>query len=899
MTKELGKAYQPQEVETAVYQMWTEGGYFAPRKGSKPTYTIVIPPPNVTGQLHLGHAVVNTLQDTLIRYKRMDGYETLWMPGTDHAGIATQIVVEAELKKKENKTRFDLGREAFVERVWEWKETYGNRIVEQLKKLGASCDWDRLRFTMDEGLSRAVREVFVALYEKGLIYRGNRITNICICCQTALSETEVEYEEQDGKLYYVRYPVSRSVRGSQDVSRSVRASRAVAEEGSEFPLAATCEATEQLVVATTRPETMLGDMAVAVHPEDGRYKHLIGKTVTLPLMNREIPVIADEYVDKEFGTGCVKITPCHDPNDYDVAKRHKLPELLIMDQKGVINKNGGKYNGLTREKARIAVLEDLEKGGFLVKTEPHPHNVGTCARCHQNVEPMASEQWFVSMKSLAEPAIAAVKEGRTKFVPERFEKLYLHWIENVRDWCVSRQIWWGHRIPVWTCVDCARIVVSSEDPTECPLCKSGHLVQDPDVLDTWFSSALWPFSTLGWPDDTEDLRRFYPTDVLVTAYDIIYLWVARMIFSGIEQTGQEPFHTVYMHGLLRDAEGRKMSKSLGNGIDPLEMIDKYGADALRVYIITLVNLQGGDIRFVPERCEHFRNFCNKLWNASRFVLSSLGDTDCWTLPESLTLPDMWIVTKLQSLIYDITAHLDKYELNLAALKMTDFIWDDFCDWYIELAKIQLRSDDTKETTQQILAYVLETALRLLHPFAPFITEEIWQSFPGGLRDGPSLMIAKWPEPEDRLRFKRETAEMELLMDTVRAVRARRNEMKVPPSKKAAWTVETQHTELFERHADMFRALAGAGGVTFGPAPEGAVTVVSDGATVYLPLAELVDLEAERARLQKELAAAQKDYDALSQKLQNEHFISKAPERVVAAERERLTALKERIERLSQ
>ena len=866
MPKELGKTYQPQEVEAAIYAMWTEGGYFAPKKGDKPAYTIVIPPPNVTGQLHLGHAFDNALQDALIRYKRMDGYEALWMPGTDHAGIATQIVVEAELRKTEGKSRFDLGREAFIKRVWEWKEKYGNRIVEQLKKLGSSCDWNRLRFTMDEGLSRAVREVFVSLYDKGLIYRGNRITNICVSCQTALSEAEVDYEEQEGKLYHVSYPLS---------------------DGTGF-----------LTVATTRPETMLGDAAVAVHPNDRRFAGLIGRTVLLPLMNREIPIIADEYVDKEFGTGCVKITPCHDPNDYDVAKRHNLPELLIMNQNGVINANGGKYAGLTREQARKAVLADLEKDGLLIKTEPHPHNVGTCARCHQNVEPMASEQWFVAMKELAAPAIAAVKEGRTKFVPERFEKLYLHWIENVRDWCVSRQIWWGHRIPVWTCSACGNVFAMREDPESCPHCYSIDLVQDPDVLDTWFSSALWPFSTLGFPDDTEDLRRFYPTDVLVTAYDIIYLWVARMIFSGIEHTGKEPFHTVYMHGLLRDANGKKMSKSAGNGVDPLEMIDQYGTDALRIYLTSLANLQGGDMNFAPDRCEHFRNFCNKLWNASRFVLSNLGDTGGWTLPESLSLPDMWIVTKLQGLVYDVTAHLDKYELNLAIQKLIDFIWDDFCDWTIELSKNQLRHDDTKEATQQILAYVLETSLRLLHPFAPFITEEIYQSFPDGLRGSPSLMIAQWPEPEDRLRFNHEAGQMELLMDAVRAVRTRRSEMKVPPSKKAAWTVETQHQELFESHAWVFKSLAGASDVTFGAAAEGAVQIVTSGATIALPLAELVDLEAEKARLAKELASAQKEYDVLSAKLQNPGFTEKAPERIVLAERERLAALKERIERLS-
>jgi valyl-tRNA synthetase len=786
----------------------------------------------------------------------MDGYETLWMPGTDHAGIATQIKVEEELRANSGLSRFDLGREAFIGRVWEWKEKYGSRIVEQLKKLGASCDWDRLRFTMDEGLSLAVREVFVRLYEKGLIYRGNRITNICVSCSTALSEAEVEHEEREGALYHIRYG--------------------------------------GLTVATTRPETMLGDTAVAVHPDDERYTHLIGKTVPLPLMDREIPVIADEYVERGFGTGCVKITPCHDPNDFDVAKRHDLPEILIMDQKGVINSNGGKYAGLSREDARKAVVSDLEAGGFLLKTEPHVHNVGFCDRCHCAVEPMASEQWFVSMKELAAPAVSAVKEGRTCFVPERFEKLYLHWIENVRDWCVSRQIWWGHRIPVFTCGGCGEVIVSREDPSACPKCKGVSLTQDPDVLDTWFSSALWPFSTLGWPDlEADDFKRYYPTDVLVTAYDIIYLWVARMIFSGIEYTGKEPFHTVYMHGLLRDALGRKMSKSLGNGVDPLEMAELYGADALRLYLTSLATLQGGDMRFVPERCEHYRNFCNKLWNASRFVLSNLGDTGEWTLPESLTLPDMWICTKLQALAYDMTGHLDKYELGLAAQKVMDFIWDDFCDWYIELAKVQLKGGGAV-TTRQILAYVLETALKLLHPFAPHITEEIYQALPTS--EG-ALIIQSWPEPEDRLRFSFEASRMEMLMDTVRAVRSRRSEMKVPPSKKASWTVETPHTELFGAHIDMFKALAGASEVTFGSPPEGSVTVVADSATIALPLSELVDLEAEKVRLEKERAAVRKEIDILSAKLNNPGFVEKAPEKIVSAERERLTALKEKLDRL--
>ncbi|MDR1669968.1 MAG: valine--tRNA ligase [Oscillospiraceae bacterium] len=886
MPEELGKTYQPNDAEARNYAFWMEGGYFKPAGDpQKPPYTIVIPPPNVTGQLHLGHAFDNTLQDVLIRYKRMDGFPTLWMPGTDHAGIATQIRVEAELRKTEHVSRHDLGRDAFIRRVWDWKEKYGSRIVEQLQKIGASCDWDRLRFTMDEGLSRAVREVFVSLYEKGLIYRGNRITNICVSCQTALSEAEVEYEDTEGALYYVKYPVT-------------------------SPESADPAGDAYIVVATTRPETMLGDTAVAVHPEDERFAKLVGKTVLLPLTDREIPVIADDYVERDFGAGVVKITPCHDPNDYEVAKRHNLPELLIMTTDGKINQNGGKYAGLTREEARKAVLRDLEEGGYLLKTDPHRHNVGTCARCHKPVEPMASDQWFVSMKKLAAPAISAVKDGRVKFVPERFEKLYLHWMENVRDWCVSRQIWWGHRIPVWTCEDCGEIIVPREDPVACPKCGGKNLAQDPDVLDTWFSSALWPFSTLGWPDNTPDFERFYPTDVLVTAYDIIYLWVARMIFSGIEHTGKEPFHTVYMHGLLRDQFGKKMSKSAGNGVDPLEMAEQYGTDALRLYLATLATLQGGDMRFVPAHCEHFRNFCNKLWNASRFVLASLGDTDEWTLPDSLTLPDMWIVTKLQTLIYDVTGHLDRYELNLASQKVISFVWDDFCDWYIELAKLQLRNPATADATRQILCYTLEIALRLLHPFAPFITEEIWQCLPGGVREGAALIAARWPSPEHRLRFEHEAAQTELLMDTVRAVRARRNEMKVPPGKKAAWLIETPHTELFGSHAEIFRSLAAAGEIRIVPparddaqtpspeSGEGLVRIVTSGAVITLPLDELVDIAAERERRQKERLSVETEIKVLEIKLNNPGFTEKAPERVVSRERERLAELKERMERLS-
>ncbi|MDR0490230.1 MAG: valine--tRNA ligase, partial [Oscillospiraceae bacterium] len=721
--KELEKVYDPRQVEDKIYKLWMDGGYFRglPNPDKTP-FTIVIPPPNVTGQLHLGHAFNNTLQDILIRVKRMQGFAALWVPGTDHAGIATQIRVEEELRK-EGLTRHDIGREKFLERVWDWKNTYGSRIIEQLKKLGSSCDWERERFTMDEGCSRAVREVFVSLYEKGLSYKGNRIINWCPSCATALSDAEVEYEEHSGHLWHIKYPVK--------------------------------DSGEYLVVATTRPETMLGDTGVAVHPDDERYAHLIGKTVVLPLMNREIPIIADEYVDMEFGTGCVKMTPCHDPNDFEVGLRHGLEQVLVLDEGAKII-NSGKYNGLDRYDARKAVVNDLEALDLLVKTEDHAHNVGACYRCDTVVEPITSSQWFVKMKPLAKGAVEVVNSGETKFVPERFSKIYTHWMENVRDWCISRQLWWGHRIPVWYC-ECGYVTVSRDDPDRCEKCGSADIERDPDVLDTWFSSALWPFSTLGWPDKTADLEYFYPTDVLVTGYDIIFFWVARMIFSGVEHMKKTPFHTVFINGIIRDSEGRKMSKSLGNGVDPIDIIETYGADALRFNIIT-GNSPGNDIRFYPERCEAMRNFANKIWNASRFVMMNLT-IDRNELPEKLELEDRWILSKFNTLAREVCENIDKYELGVAALKIYDFIWDSYCDWYIELTKPRLQSGgEGAVNAQKVLLYVLTETLTLLHPFMPFITEEIWQALPRG--EGEALMIQKYPGFDEALSFPGDEADFE-------------------------------------------------------------------------------------------------------------------------------------------
>ncbi len=879
MAKALSKVYEPKEVEGRIYAMWEQGGYFRARPGiGKKPFTIVMPPPNVTGQLHMGHAMDATLQDILIRFKRMQGYEALWVPGVDHAGIATQIKVEEELRK-EDLTRYDLGREKFLERVWDWKRKFGNRIVEQQKKLGASCDWDRARFTMDEGCSKAVREVFVSLYEKGLIYKGSRIINWCPHCVTALSDAEVEYVDKPGHLWHIRYPVA--------------------------------DGSGEVVVATTRPETMLGDTGVCVNPEDSRYAGLVGKKVILPLVNREIPVVADGYAEMEFGTGCVKMTPAHDPNDFEVGLRHNLEVIRVLDDNGKVNENGGKYQGLDRYAARKAIVADLEAQGYLVKVEDYNHNVGTCYRCHSDVEPIISAQWFVKMKPLAQEAIRVVKEGQTKFVPDRFSKTYLNWMENVRDWCISRQLWWGHQIPAWTCQHCGHITVSRQNPTACEQCGSPDIQRDPDVLDTWFSSALWPFETLGWPDKTPELDYFYPTDVLVTGYDIIFFWVARMIFSGCAHTGQPPFHTVLIHGLVRDDKGRKMSKSLGNGIDPLDMIDRYGCDALRMNMIT-GNSPGNDMRFYVDRCEAMRNFANKLWNASRYVLMNVPEGMQSGLPDTLEIADKWILSKLNTLIAQVTDNLERYELGIAVQKVYDFFWDDYCDWYIELTKARLYGEEaqSKQTAIQVLVYVLDQTLRLLHPFIPFITEEIWQSIP---HQGQALIVAPWPKTDAALAFPQEETQMEAVTQAIRAVRARRAEMNVPPSKKATLYVVTEKTAVFTQGIPFIQRLAYAGEVVVSPAdPDGAgdmVSAVTADARLYIPLDQLVDVAGELTRVNRELEKAEKNLAATEGKLANEKFTARAPEAVVNAEREKaekfraliaqLTDSKQKLEKLQQ
>ena len=865
---ELPKTYDPKAVEDKLYSFWNDSGFFhAEVNPDKKPYTIVIPPPNVTGQLHMGHAFDETLQDILIRTKRMQGYEALWMPGTDHAGIATQIKVEENLRKEEGLTRYDLGREKFLERVWDWKHQYGNRIISQLKKLGSSCDWERERFTMDEGCSKAVREVFVNLYDKGLIYKGHRIINWCPHCTTALSDAEVEYETQPGKLWHIRYPLSD---GSGD-----------------------------LVVATTRPETFMGDTGVAVNPNDERYKHLIGKTCILPIMNREIPIFGDEYVDMEFGTGCVKVTPCHDPNDFEMGQRHNLEQILVFNEDATVNENGGKYEGMDRYECRKAVIKDLGEGGYLVKIEDHEHNVGTCYRCGTTVEPMTSAQWFVKMAPLAKPAMDVVTEGKTKFVPDRFSKTYLRWMENVHDWCISRQLWWGHRIPAFYCDDCGEMTVSKEDVHVCPKCGSKNVRQEEDVLDTWFSSALWPFSTLGWPEKTKELEYFYPTSTLVTGYDIIFFWVARMIFSGVEHMGETPFETVYIHGLVRDAQGRKMSKSLGNGIDPLEIIDQYGADALRFTLAT-GNSPGNDMRFSDERVQASRNFCNKIWNASRFIQMNLtiGKDKAAELPDTLTLEDKWIVSKYNTLIAEVTRNIDQYELGLAAAKLNDFIWDNFCDWYIEIAKTRLQNGD--ENVQKVLCYVLSGAMQLLHPFMPFITETIWQALP---HEGPSVMVSQWPEYNEALHFAAEEAQMETLMDAVRAIRNRRSEMNVPPSKKAKVLILTEKRDTFAAGEGFFPKLAYASGIELIDAvPADAAkmaSVVTGDAQLYMPMGDLIDFAAERARLEKEKAKVEDDIAFVMKKLNNPKFVDKAPEKVVAVERDKAEKLREHLAKLEE
>ena len=870
MRKELPKQYDPKQVEGQIYELWMENDCFkaTPDPDKKP-YCIVMPPPNVTGQLHMGHALDSTLQDILTRYRRMQGYSALWLPGTDHAGIATQIKVEEELRKNEGLTRYDLGREKFLERVWAWKEKYGSRIVQQQKKLGVSCDWSRSRFTMDDGCSKAVRETFCELYDKGLIYKGSRIINWCPHCITALSDAEVEYVDKPGHLWYIRYPLSD---GSGDI-----------------------------VVATTRPETMMGDTGVAVNPEDEKFKHLIGKTCILPIMNREIPIIGDEYCEIGFGTGAVKMTPAHDPNDFEVGLRHNLEIIRVIADDGRINENGGKYNGMDRYECRKAIVKDLEEQGYLIKTEPYSHNVGTCYRCHNDVEPLISAQWFVKMEPLAKEALRIVKDGGVRFVPDRFTKIYNNWMENVHDWCISRQLWWGHQIPAWYCADCGHINVSRDDPVKCEQCGSTKLTRDEDVLDTWFSSALWPFSTLGWPDlDSADLKYWYPTSDMVTGYDIIFFWVARMIFSGMEQMKKEPFKTVFIHGLVRDDKGRKMSKSLGNGIDPLEMADTYGADALRFNLIT-GNSPGNDMRFYVEKCEAMRNFANKIWNASRYVLMNLS-VDEPGLPDvsKLELEDKWVLSKLNTLIREVTENMDAYELGVASAKVYDFIWDTYCDWYIELTKARLydADDESKRIAQQVLVYVLDQLLRLLHPFMPFITEEIWQAIP---HEGDFLIRAEWPTPNDALDFAAEADALEMVKNAISAIRARRAEMNVPPSRKAALYVVSAHNDYFRQGEGFIRRLAYADQVVLCDADpaghEDMLCVVTADAKLYIPLDQLIDTEKELARIAKEKENCLKQIAMFESKLANESFVARAPEKVVNDQRDKLAKAKALLEQL--
>ena len=865
MAKELDKQYSPQNVEDRTYKFWCDHKYFhAEVNPNKKPYTIVIPPPNITGQLHMGHALDETLQDILIRWRRMEGYETLWLPGTDHASIATEAKI-VEAMRKEGITKEEIGREKFLERAWEWKAQYGGRIVEQLKKLGSSCDWDRERFTLDEGCSKAVREVFCKLYDKGLIYRGERIINWCPHCLTSISDAEVEYEDQAGHFWHLRYPFK---------------------DGSGY-----------LELATTRPETLLGDTAVAVNPNDERYKDMVGKTLILPIVHREIPVIADDYVDIEFGTGVVKITPAHDPNDFEVGLRHNLEVINVLTPDAKIVDDYPKYAGMDRYEARKAIVEDLQAEGALVEIEDYSHNVGTCYRCGTTVEPRVSKQWFVKMEPLAKPAVEVVRNGEVKFVPERFDKTYFHWMENIKDWCISRQLWWGHRIPAYYCDDCGEVMVSAQEVHTCSKCGSNHVHQDPDTLDTWFSSALWPFSTLGYPDDTKELEYFYPTDTLVTGYDIIFFWVARMIFSGVEHMGQVPFHTVLIHGLVRDAQGRKMSKSLGNGIDPLLVIDQYGADALRFTLAT-GNAPGNDMRFSDEKVKASRNFANKLWNAARFVLMYLGNDYSYPgLPKDLAIEDKWILSKVNTLAKEVTDNLERFELGIAVAKLYDFIWDVFCDWYIEIAKIRLQSGEGADTAKAVLVYVLTDILKLLHPFMPFITEEIYQAIP---HDTESIMISKWPEYDPTLSFADEEAQMEKIMDAIRAIRNRRAEMNIPPSKKSKVYVETAFSDVFAVGSEFIKRLAYASDVEIADAfgdLGNTVTIVTNDAKIYIPLGDLVDFEAEAKRLQKELAAAEEKLAFINKKLDNPGFVNKAPEKVVQQNRDEAAKLTEKIANL--
>ena len=863
MAKDLAKQYDPKDVEDRIYKFWLDGKYFhAKCDPDKKPYTIVIPPPNITGQLHMGHALDNTLQDILIRYRRMQGYDALWLPGTDHASIATEAKI-VEAMRKEGITKEDIGREGFLKRAWEWKEKFGGRIIEQLKKMGSSCDWDRERFTMDEGCSKAVKEVFVNLYNKGLIYRGERIVNWCPHCLTSISDAEVEYEDQAGHFWHLRYPFK---------------------DGSGY-----------LELATTRPETMLGDTAVAVNPNDERYKDIVGKTLILPIVHREIPVIADDYVEIDFGTGCVKITPAHDPNDFEVGLRHNLEVIDTFTDDAHIKPEWGKYAGMDRMEARKAIVEDLEKEGAIVKIEDYSHNVGVCYRCHSSIEPKVSKQWFVKMEPLAKPAIDCVKNGEVKFVPERFDKTYYHWMENIKDWCISRQLWWGHRIPAWYCDECGEVVVSKETPTVCPKCGCNHLTQDPDTLDTWFSSALWPFSTLGWPDKTPELAHYFPTSTLVTGYDIIFFWVARMIFSSVENMHERPFDTVFIHGIVRDAQGRKMSKSLGNGIDPLIVIDEYGADALRFTLAT-GNSPGNDMRFSDEKVGASRNFANKLWNAARFILMNLGeDEKAPHIPDELALEDKWILSLFNKLTKEVTDNLDKFELGIAVQKLYDFIWDVFCDWYIEISKIRLNSGDDKaaQTARDMLVYIMSNTLKLFHPLMPFITEEIWQTLP---HEGESIMISEWPVYKDEYDFSVEEQEMDRIMEAVRAIRNRRAEMNVPPSKKAKYYIATAHKDTFEKAGIFMQRLASCSEAEIGDSFEidDAVCIVTTDAKIYIPLGELVDFEKEIARLNKEKEKVLKDLEFIDKKLNNENFVAKAPKAVVDGQREAAQKLRDKI-----
>ena len=863
MSKELAKTYEPQEVEDRIYEFWTKGNYFhAEPDPKKKPYTIVIPPPNITGQLHMGHALDETLQDILIRWRRMQGYCALWLPGTDHASIATEAKI-VEAMRQEGVTKEEIGREAFLERAWDWKRQYGGRIVEQLKKLGSSCDWERERFTLDEGCSKAVREVFVRLYEKGLIYRGERIINWCPHCKTSISDAEVEFEEKAGHFWHLRYPFK---------------------DGSGY-----------LELATTRPETMLGDTAVAVHPEDERYQDIIGKTLILPLVGREIPVVADTYVEKDFGTGVVKITPAHDPNDFEVGLRHNLEIINVMNEDGSINENGGKYCGMSGLDARKAIVRDLEEQGFLVRVEDIKHNVGTCYRCGTVVEPRVSKQWFVKMKPLAEPAVDCVRDGQIQFIPERMNKTYYNWMENIKDWCISRQLWWGHRIPAWYCPDCGEMIVAREAPHACPKCGCTNLHQDEDTLDTWFSSALWPFSTLGWPEKTKELEYFYPTDTLVTGYDIIFFWVARMIFSGLEHMKEVPFKTVFFHGLVRDAQGRKMSKSLGNGIDPLEVIAQYGADALRFTLVTGIS-PGNDTRFSTERVEASRNFANKLWNASRFILMNIEGKEVKNeLPARLATEDKWIVSAFNRVAKEVNENLEKFELGIAAQKLYDFLWDQFCDWFIEIAKIRLTGDDEQaaQEVRQVLVWVMTRTLAMLHPFMPYITEEIWQTMP---HDGEALIVNSYPSYDPALDFPEASARMESVMAAVRAVRNRRSEMNVAPSRRTKLYLATAKPDVFVEGTAIFQRLAYATELEVADSftLDGAVTIVTPDAKIYIQMDELVDKAAEIARLTKELESAEKQYATAQAKLSNEKFTGKAPANVVEGVRQNAARLQEHI-----